>query len=67
LLKALEQADIEILYDCQKGECGLCQVNILEYIGAIDHQDFFLVKNNKMYACVSRVTNGNWVIDNSFR
>ncbi len=72
LLKALEHAGIEVMYDCQKGECGLCQVNILECTGAIDHRDFFFSEkqkqqNNKMCACVSRVANGDLVIDNSFR
>jgi ferredoxin-NADP reductase len=72
LLKALEQAGIEVMYDCQKGECGLCQVNILECTGAIDHRDFFFSEkqkqqNNKMCACVSRVANGNLVIDTSYR
>lgn len=72
MLKALEEAGIEIMYDCQKGECGLCQVDVLECSGAIDHRDFFFSEaqkqaNKKMCACISRVANGNIVIDTSYR
>ena len=72
ILKALEEAGIEIMYDCQKGECGLCQVDVLECSGAIDHRDFFFSEaqkqaNKKMCACISRVANGNIVIDTSYR
>ncbi|MET3126900.1 vanillate O-demethylase ferredoxin subunit [Arcicella rosea] len=72
MLKALEEAGIDVMYDCQKGECGLCQVNILECTGAIDHRDFFFSEkqkqqNKKMCACVSRVANGDLVIDTSYR
>jgi ferredoxin-NADP reductase len=72
LLKVLDEANIDVMYDCMKGECGLCQVDILEYSGAIDHRDFFFnetekSKNNKLCACVSRVVNGDLVIDTAFR
>jgi len=72
LLKALDEANIDVMYDCQKGECGLCQVEILEHSGAIDHRDFFFSeteksKNTKLCACVSRVVNGNLVIDTAYR
>jgi ferredoxin len=68
----LDEANIDVMYDCMKGECGLCQVDILEYSGAIDHRDFFFnetekSKNNKLCACVSRVVNGDLVIDTAFR
>jgi len=72
LLHALEDADIDVMYDCKKGECGLCQVDILEYSGDIDHRDFFFSEaekgeNKKMCACVSRVANGNITIDTAYR
>lgn len=72
ILKALEEAGIEIMYDCKKGECGLCQVDVLTCSGAIDHRDFFFSEtqkqaNKKMCTCVSRVANGNLVIDTSYR
>jgi vanillate O-demethylase ferredoxin subunit len=60
------------MYDCKKGECGLCQVDVLEYSGDIDHRDLFFSeeekgKNNKLCACVSRVANGHIVIDTAYR
>lgn len=72
LLQALEEEDLEIMYDCKKGECGLCQVDIIEYTGDIDHRDLFFSeeeksKNSKMCACVSRVANGHVVIDTAYR
>jgi len=72
LLHALEAVDIDVMYDCKKGECGLCQVDILDYSGDIDHRDFFFSdakkgENKKMCACVSRVANGNITIDTAFR
>ncbi|MFX0557841.1 PDR/VanB family oxidoreductase [Maribacter sp. CXY002] len=72
LLNALEEADIDVMSDCKKGECGLCQVDILAYSGAIDHRDFFFSEaekgeNKKMCACVSRVANGNITIDTAYR
>lgn len=72
LLNALEEADIDVMYDCKKGECGLCQVDIINYSGDIDHRDFFFNEeekgeNKKMCACVSRVANGNLTIDTAYR
>ncbi|MDR7299912.1 hypothetical protein JOF55_000093 [Haloactinomyces albus] len=28
-LDALERADVDVMFDCRKGECGLCQVDIV--------------------------------------
>ncbi|UWX53904.1 PDR/VanB family oxidoreductase [Maribacter litopenaei] len=72
LLHAMEAAEIDVMYDCKKGECGLCQVDILEYTGDIDHRDFFFSEaekgeNKKICACVSRVANGNITIDTAYR
>lgn len=72
LLSVLDEAGIEVMYDCKKGECGLCQVDILAYSGDIDHRDFFFSeeekgKNKKLCACVSRVANGSITIDTGYR
>ena len=72
LLRTLEAAGIEVMYDCKKGECGLCQVDIVACTGDVDHRDFFFSEeekgeNKKMCACVSRVANGDLVIDTSYR
>jgi len=72
LLQALQDAKIDVMYDCKKGECGLCQVAIVDYSGDIDHRDFFFSEdekgeNHKMCACVSRVANGKITIDTGYR
>ncbi|MEN8746717.1 PDR/VanB family oxidoreductase [Wenyingzhuangia sp.] len=72
ILQAFQDAQVEVMYDCKKGECGLCQVDIIEYSGDIDHRDFFFSElekgeNKKMCVCVSRVANGNITIDTPYR
>ena len=73
LLDALTQAGVEMIYDCQRGECGLCAVKILEIEeGAIDHRDVFFSDEEKhenahMCSCVSRLTAGRAVIDIGYR
>ncbi len=72
LLQVLEEEGIDVISDCRKGECGLCQVEVLEYTGDIDHRDCFFsdaqkAENRKMCACVSRVANGELTIDTSYR
>jgi vanillate O-demethylase ferredoxin subunit len=60
MLDALEDAGIEVISDCRKGECGLCTVKVLDVEGELDHRDVFLSetqrrRNDRMCACVSRV------------
>ena len=48
------------MFDCRRGECGLCQVKVLDVQGVIDHRDVFLSEhekqeNTRLCACVSRV------------
>ncbi|SFP76582.1 vanillate O-demethylase ferredoxin subunit [Pseudomonas sp. NFPP07] len=57
LLDALEEAGLEPLYDCRRGECGVCELDVLE--GEVDHRDFIMSPqqaacSNKIYPCVSR-------------
>lgn len=59
MLEALEDAGADMMFGCRKGECGLCEVRILELEGDIDHRDVFYSarqKNatEKMACCVSR-------------
>jgi vanillate O-demethylase ferredoxin subunit len=59
MLEALEDAGLEMMFDCRKGECGLCEVRITSLDGAIDHRDVFYStrqKNaeRKVACCVSR-------------
>jgi ferredoxin-NADP reductase len=59
MLEALEEAGVEMMSDCRKGECGLCEVKIIELDGAIDHRDVFYSERQqqatkKICCCVSR-------------
>lgn len=61
LLEALEGAGVEALYDCRKGECGLCEARVLDLHGVIDHRDVFYSErqrdaSSKICVCVSRVS-----------
>lgn len=66
LLQALNQAGCDLLYDCERGECGVCRVSVLE--GAIEHRDYVLTEREKtegrvMHACVSRSLGDRLVLD----
>ncbi|MEW5812744.1 MAG: PDR/VanB family oxidoreductase [Actinomycetota bacterium] len=61
MLQALEGAGVEMMSDCRKGECGLCEVKVLGVDGIVDHRDVFYSArqreaNRRMCCCVSRVT-----------
>jgi ferredoxin-NADP reductase len=60
MLEALERAGVDMMFDCRRGECGLCEVRILSVEGKVDHRDVFYSErqkapNSKMCCCVSRV------------
>lgn len=60
MLEALELAGADMLSDCRKGECGLCEVRVTGLEGDIDHRDVFYSERQrnareKMCCCVSRV------------
>jgi ferredoxin-NADP reductase len=64
MLDALESAGVEVMWDCRKGECGLCIVRVLDCDGRIDHRDVFLSDEQKqrdtsLCSCVSRVADGD--------
>ena len=72
LLDALNEAGVEVMADCLRGECGLCAVTIIEVVGSVDHRDVFLSddqkrQNTKLCTCVSRVVGGGVVIDVGYR
>ena len=61
MLEALEAAGADLMFDCRKGECGLCEVDVLDIFGDIDHRDVFYSERQqeasaKMCCCVSRIT-----------
>lgn len=72
ILEALRAENIDVISDCEKGECGLCVLDILKSEGEIDHRDVFFsaeqkAENNKICACVSRFSGGNATLDTSYR
>lgn len=63
LLDALEDAGVGMIYDCRRGECGLCTLPILGTDGVVDHRDVFFsddekAANDKLCTCVSRAIGG---------
>jgi ferredoxin len=72
LLQALDANGIATLSDCQRGECGLCAMDVLDVQGRVDHHDVFLSPaerdaNRRLCACVSRVRGGGIVLDTAYR
>jgi vanillate O-demethylase ferredoxin subunit len=72
MLEALEDAGVEVIFDCRRGECGLCALDILEVDGVVDHRDVFFsdeekAANKKLCTCVSRVAGGTIAIDTADR
>jgi len=68
MLDALEQAGVGMIFDCRRGECGLCALDILEVDGVVDHRDVFFSEeekaaNKKLCTCVSRVAGGAITVD----
>lgn len=72
MLDALTAAGVDMIWDCLRGECGLCAVDIIELEGNIDHRDVFLSGEEKderrrLCTCVSRLAGGRAVIDTGYR
>jgi vanillate O-demethylase ferredoxin subunit len=59
ILDALVAARADVLWDCRRGECGLCQQTVLATDGALVHRDRYLSDAERagcdaMCVCVSR-------------
>ncbi|WP_127071722.1 2Fe-2S iron-sulfur cluster-binding protein [Pelagibacterium lentulum] len=72
IARTLTEAGVDMIFDCQRGKCGLCAVGIIETDGQIDHRDVFFSEeekheNKRMCACVSRLASGKAVIDTGYR
>jgi vanillate O-demethylase ferredoxin subunit len=64
LLEALVGSGHEIMYECMRGECGLCKLVVTAADAEIDHRDVFLSEHEKsagdsICACVSRLSGGH--------
>jgi ferredoxin-NADP reductase len=68
MLEALEDAGVDMIFGCRRGECGLCALPILDAPDGVDHRDLFFSEderaaNNKLCTCVSRVTGDSITLD----
>jgi vanillate O-demethylase ferredoxin subunit len=57
ILQALTAAGEEVMFDCERGDCGMCQMQVIE--GVPDHRDYYLSEterrsNKLIQVCVSR-------------
>jgi ferredoxin-NADP reductase len=72
MLDALRDNGVDLMSDCLRGECGLCQVTVLDVEGELDHRDVFLSEEEQaqggtLVTCVSRAVGGAVTIDSGFR
>ena len=68
LLEAIEAAGVDAPYLCRGGACGHCETNVLEYDGALQHNDHWLTAEQhasgaKIMPCVSRFEGKSLVLD----
>ena len=71
MLDSLNDAGFEVMADCQRGECGICAIDVLAIDGAIDHRDVFFSDHEKranarICPCVSRAV-GTVTVDTLYR
>jgi ferredoxin-NADP reductase len=66
IIEVLEQGGVDLVYDCQRGDCGICQTDVIS--GVPDHRDVVLSDSEKaqgkvMQICVSRAKSSRLVLD----
>ena len=66
ILDCLIEHGCDPMFDCKRGECGVCAVPVLE--GEIDHRDYVLSAREKalgnvMQICISRAKGARLVLD----
>lgn len=66
IIDVLEAEGIDLMYDCQRGDCGICQTEVLE--GEPDHRDVVLSQAERdagkvMQICVSRAKSARLKLD----
>ncbi len=66
IVEALEAAGLDLMYDCQRGDCGICQTDVIS--GTPDHRDVVLSDDEKaagdvMQICVSRAKSKRLILD----
>ncbi len=66
ILDVLVEAGVDPMFDCKRGECGVCQVGLLE--GEADHRDIILSEseraaNKVIQICISRAKSPRLLLD----
>jgi ferredoxin-NADP reductase len=66
IIDVLEENDIDVMYDCQRGDCGICQCDVID--GVPDHRDVVLSEAERatgdvIQICVSRAKSARLVLD----
>jgi vanillate O-demethylase ferredoxin subunit len=66
IIDVLEEEGVDLIYDCQRGDCGICQTDVIS--GEPDHRDVVLSDEEKasgkvMQICVSRAKSARLVLD----
>lgn len=66
IIDVLEAAGIDVMFDCQRGDCGICQTEVIS--GTPDHRDVVLTEAERdsgtvMQICVSRALSDRLVLD----
>jgi vanillate O-demethylase ferredoxin subunit len=66
ILDCLIEHGCDPMFDCKRGECGVCATPVLE--GDIDHRDYVLTarekaEGNVMQICISRIKGQRLVLD----
>ena len=66
IIDVLEENDVDVMYDCQRGDCGICQCDVID--GVPDHRDVVLSEAERaggevIQICVSRAKSARLVLD----
>lgn len=66
ILDCLIEHDCDPLYDCKRGECGVCAIGVIE--GEVDHRDYVLSEADRrshkvIQICVSRARGPRLALD----
>lgn len=66
IIDVLESGGVDVMYDCQRGDCGICQCDVIS--GTPDHRDVVLSETERasgkvIQICVSRAKSSRLVLD----
>jgi vanillate O-demethylase ferredoxin subunit len=66
VLDAVLAAGVDAMFDCRRGECGVCTTDVIE--GAPEHRDYYLTDKEKaagkqICICISRARGKRLVLD----